>query len=259
MKEKGNTSWGGVAGWYHDLLFGTKPTYQRDVILPNLLRLMDIKKGEAVLDIACGPGFFSREFAAKGAAVTGIDISEELIALAKENVKGPSFQVASARRMPLVPDASFDAAAIVLAIQNIEELKGVFAEAARVLKPGGRFYVVMNHPAFRVPKESSWQWDEKRQYRRVDRYLSEFSSKITMNPGAEAGAGETQVPVENTVSFHHPLQSYFKALSKTGFCIRRLEEWISNKKSGSGPRVAAENAARKEIPLFLCLEAIKQG
>ena len=61
-----------------------------------------------------------------------------------------------------------------------------------------------------------------------------------------------------TVSFHRPLQVYIKALTKAGFVVSRLEEWISHKKSGSGPRQAAEDTARKEIPLFLCIEARKK-
>ncbi len=40
-------------------------------------------------------------------------------------------------------------------------------------------------------------------------------------------------------------------LAKHGFAVTRLEEWISNKKSQKGPRVTAEDKARKEIPLFL--------
>ena len=70
-----------------------------------------------------------------------------------------------------------------------------------------------------------------------------------MNPG--------QVKSEKTISFHHPLQFYFKALEKAGFVVTRLEEWTSHKESEKGPRAGAENRARKEFPLFLFLEAVK--
>ena len=53
------------------------------------------------------------------------------------------------------------------------------------------------------------------------------------------------------------MQDYFKALTRSGFSVSRLEEWISHKKSQAGPRQAAEDTARKEIPLFLMLEARK--
>ena len=63
---KNDTSWGGVAGWYHSLLEHEGGTYQKTVILPNILRLLNIARGEAILDLACGQGFFSREFHKKG-------------------------------------------------------------------------------------------------------------------------------------------------------------------------------------------------
>ncbi len=249
--KKTNTSWGNVADWYGGLLQG-EGTYQKDVILPNLIRLLDIQKGEAILDLACGPGFFSNEFFKKGAKVIGVDISSELIALAKKNSpKEIRYEISSADKIAGIKNASIDKAVVVLAIQNIENVTGVFQECQRVLKKGGSLLLVLNHPAFRISKASEWGWDEKRnmQYRRIDRYLSELKNKIQMHPGDD--------PSEYTISFHRPLQFYFKALQKNGFYISRLEEWSSHKKSEPGPRAVAENRARIEIPLFLFLEAQK--
>ena len=64
----------------------------------------------------------------------------------------------------------FDVVVCVLALQNMEDISAVYKEAARVLKPGGRLVMVMNHPSFRVLKRSSWGWDEAAgvQYRRID-------------------------------------------------------------------------------------------
>lgn len=250
--QKKKTSWGHVSGWYDKLIERGEDTYQRKVILPNLLRLMDIKKGETVLDLACGQGFFSREIAKEGASVIGVDISGELIKLARERVSlGIRFEISPADNLPFIQNNSVDTIVVVLAIQNIENIDGVFRECNRVLKQGGRFFIVMNHPVFRIPKESSWGWDEKlkMQYRRVNKYLSEVNAKIVMNPGARSSV--------HTVSFHRPLQLYFKKFSKNGFAVTRLEEWISHRKSEKGPRADAEDRARKEIPLFLCLELKK--
>lgn len=248
--EKPATSWGGVAEWYEKLL-AEERTYQKEVISPNLLRLMEIKKGEAVLDLACGTGFFAKEFLKKGAKVTGVDISEELIAVAKKNVPGAEFTISPADSLPFLKEGSIDKVAIVLAIQNIENMKGVFGECARVLNEQGKLFVVMNHPAFRIPGASSWDWDyeKKVQYRRIERYLSESKEEIAMHPGEDSH--------KKTISFHRPLQLYVKALAKAGFCVSRLEEWNSNKKSQPGPRAAMEDRARREFPLFLCFEVVK--
>jgi hypothetical protein len=109
----------------------------------------------------------------------------------------------------------------------------------------------MNHPAFRIPKQSSWGYDDTDgvQYRRVDQYIAESKSEIEMHPGMKDSP--------KTISFHRPLQYYMKLLGKTGFAVDRFEEWISHKDSDSGPRAKAENRARKEIPLFLYLRAIR--
>ncbi len=253
------TSWGEVADWYQRLLQG-EGTYQKEIILPNLLRLLEIQKGETILDLACGPGFFSQEFLKKGAKVIGADIAKELIEIAKSNVQEDQrgrvlYFTAPAEDLKFLKDESLDKAVIVLAVQNMENVQGVFNECSRALKENGKLFLVMNHPAFRIPKSSSWEWDlkNKTQYRRIDSYLSESKEKIDMHPSANSRKSAS----EYTLSFHRPLQFYFKALQKAGFSVSRLEEWNSNKKSESGPRAKAEDRARKEIPLFLFLEAIK--
>lgn len=246
------TSWDDVAEWY-DRLLGEGDTFQAKVILPNLLRLLGLRDGERVVDLACGQGFFSYALAAEGAKVTGVDVAGELVAIAKKRApkspKGaPSFHVSPSHDVKVLPDGCADKIVIVLAIQNIDDVKGTFAECGRLLAAGGSLHLVMNHPSFRVPKGSSWAWDKNGdQYRRVDKYLTEAKVRIAMRPGADPGL--------ETISFHRPLQFYVKALAKAGFCVTNLEEWISHKKSDSGPRAAEENRARKEIPMFMYLEA----
>lgn len=244
------TSWGSIAEWYDRLLTGSEGTFQRDVILPNMLRLMELKSGTSVADIACGQGFFAAGFMHAGAKVVGADISPELIGMARMNAPGATFHIAPAHRVPAIETASVDHVTVVLAIQNIENDREVFVEAARMLIPGGKIHFVMNHPCFRIPKRSSWGWESgKQQYRRIDGYLTESRASIDMAPGTPSNV--------LTVSFHHPLQHYVKFLAKAGFVVTNMEEWISNKKSDSGPRAPEENRARREFPLFMYLQATK--
>ncbi|HRY62368.1 MAG TPA: class I SAM-dependent methyltransferase [Candidatus Paceibacterota bacterium] len=251
---KKDSSWGEVASWYNDVVTG-EGSYQRDLILPNLLRLMDIHKGDVVLDLACGQGFFSGEFAKAGASVIASDISPELVEIAKNNPnnKDVDFHVSPAENIDFLKDGSADKISVVLAIQNIEKVQNVFKEVSRVLRTGGKMFLILNHPAFRIPKESSWGYDDEKdiQFRMIDKYLSESKTEIDMNPGENKQK-------KMTVSFHRPIQYYFKILKNNGFCVGALEEWISNKTSGEGPRKKAEDKSRKEFPLFMALECIKK-
>ena len=161
------------------------------------------------------------------------------------------YQVADARDLDVLPAGAFDAATCVLAIQNIHPIQGVFDTVARRLKPGGRFIIVMMHPCFRGAKETSWGWDDEQkiQYRRVDRYLIPRKAPIFSSPGKKDGT--------YTWTFHKPIEDYVKAYRKSGMLIDAIEEWCSHKVSDCGPRARAENTARKEIPMFLTLRALK--
>jgi len=216
--------------------------------MPGATRLMNLKKGHRVLDLACGQGVFSRYLVAKGMRVEGLDTSEELLKLARSRSKqSMRFHLADARDTGAFEESHFDAVACLLALQNMEEIDSTFKNVARWLKPEGCFVMVVTHPCFRIPRQTHWGWDEEKkiEYRRVDRYASDLSIPIITPPLAGSKG--------HTTTYHRSLQTYVTALAKAGLCVERLEEWASKKESRPGKRAKAENRARKEIPLFLSL------
>ncbi len=250
------TSWGNVATWYDKHLEKGSGTYHEKIVYPNLTRILGELKGKKVLDLACGQGQFSQILAKSGASVVGVDIGKELIAIAEKNNTAHKFSlhyfVGVSDDLFMVKDKTMDVVVCVLALQNIEKLQETFKEVSRVLKDGGKFIFVLNHPSFRNPTHTHWGYDdaEDKQYRRVEEYLSESKIKIDMTPGSLKDK-------KFTVSFHRPLQLYVKFLNKHGLAVTRLEEWESHKESEKGPKQRAENKARKEIPLFMCIESTK--
>ncbi|MEI6660131.1 MAG: class I SAM-dependent methyltransferase [bacterium] len=250
-KKYRDTSWNKVASWYDEVL-KDDDSYQAQVVVPNLVRVLGLKPGEKVYDLACGQGYFANIFMKNGAKVVGSDLSKNLIETAKASVKGVDFYVSPAHKAPFLKDKSIDTIVIVLAIQNIENVNEVLAECSRILRSGGRVVLVLNHPAFRVPQGSDWYFADGVQYRTIGKYLSESRISIDMNPGERDPKKKVK-----TITFHRPLQYYIKLFAKNGFAITRLEEWISHKKSEKGPRQEAEDIARKEIPMFMCIEIRK--
>jgi len=243
--------WDQAARWYDSLVGDQGSTYQKSVVMPGAFRLMDLKKGDRVLDLASGQGVFSRYLSQKGMQVSGLDVSRELIQAARKRSKGNiKFVVADAADPEALPNQEFDAVACLLAIQNIKELDPVLNNVDRWLKPSGRLVLVMTHPCFRIPRQTHWGWDDEKkiQFRRIDWYHSESEIPILTPPFADADSF--------TVTYHRPLQSYFESLGRNGFKVDMLEEWASDKVSQPGKRSKAENRARREIPLFMALRAV---
>ncbi len=247
-KKQQGTGWGKVASWY-DAHLKEDDTYHAQVVLPNLIRLVDLKKDQSLLELGCGQGFVLEKFLPFSKKLTGVDIGKELIAIAQKNHKEISYTVGSAEDSVILRGQTFDVITIVLAIQNMKHLNLVVSNLSRLLAPKGRIYLVLNHPAFRIPQYGDWIYNEKKktQSKVMDLYMSEKEISIDMNPGQKT---DKQI----TSSFHRPLQVYSKVFAKHNFAITKIEEWISHKVSQPGPRAEAENAARKEFPMFMCLE-----
>ncbi len=247
-----STSWQPVSKWYNKLVGDKGQYYHEHVVLPGVLRLLKLSDASRLLDIACGQGVLARSISPY-VEYAGFDIADDLIATAKKMDKNPkhSFHKADATKQFPIGQRIFTHAACILAIQNIEFPETVIEQTARHLEIGGTFVLVLNHPAFRIPRQSSWGIDEasKLQYRRVNRYLSPLKIPITMHPGQKQSA--------LTWSFHNPISYYTSLLTHHGFVIDALEEWASDKESQAGKSAKMENRSRAEIPLFLAIRAQK--
>lgn len=258
-KKQTKTDWGKVAKTYNKYL-NTDKNYHTEVVIPNLLRLIGDVKGKNILDIACGQGQISSMLFDLGAKVSGFDAGKDLIKIAKENNKNIEYKILDAQNfakdyLEKEKYKNFDIIICILAIQNIENVKSVLENIKKVSNKNTKIYFVINHPAFRIPKYSHWEYSkneegENIQFRRVDKYLSDIKIKMDMNPGEQRISKK-----EFTFSYHRSLQHYFKLFSNNNFVVTKLEEWISHKTSEeNGKNSERENIARKEFPMFMCLE-----
>lgn len=246
-----NSSWQKVSKWYNKAVGDEGHYYHQHIIMPNLKRLLKLKEKESLLDLACGQGVLERNLD-KNIEYMGIDLAGNLIREANEKKinLNHKFLVADASKDLPINKIDFYAGAIVLALQNIKKPFGVIRNFARHLKKGGQLVIVLNHPMFRIPRHSSWgeDLDNKIQYRRIDDYMTPQEIPIVAHPGKKES--------ENTWSFHYPLSAYSEMLFDNGFCIEKIEEWTSDKKS-TGSRAKMEDKARNEFPLFMAIIARK--
>lgn len=251
-KAKAATSWEEVGQWYSGAVGEKGHYYHEKIILPAVLRLMDLKHTTSpkILDLACGQGVLGRHLPLS-VGYTGVDAAPTLIKDAKKYDKNPSHKYIAAdvtKRLSL-PEHSFTHVTVILALQNIAQPQLVLRNAAECLQHCGRLILVLNHPCFRIPRQSSWQVDtaNKVQYRRLDRYSSPLEIPIKAHPSKAEKSPDT-------MSFHHSLADYSRWLYEAGFVIELLEEWHSDKVS-TGGAAKMENRSRAEFPLFLALSA----
>ncbi|MDI3387741.1 class I SAM-dependent methyltransferase [Streptomyces sp. B-S-A8] len=124
--------------------------------VPSFLGMVGDVTGKSVLDLACGTGFYSREFKRRGATdVFGVDISVEMIAAAREfeerDPLGVRYEVGDVAELrPL--ERKFDVALGVQCLNyagNIAEMERMCRTVHRSLVPGGEFFVLCQQPDYR--------------------------------------------------------------------------------------------------------------
>ena len=249
------TSWDPLATWYNGWMGEGGSEYHRQLAVPAVMRLLEPESGEQILDVGCGQGVLAPHVSSAGGRYVGLDASPRLLDLArKAHGRKGLFVLGDARQIPSlreIESQSYDAVTFLLSIQDMDPLEPVFSGAAWALKAEGRAVLLLTHPAFRVPRQSGWGWDEGRKlvYRRIDRYLTPLP--VPMNPLGGNGSGVV------TRSFHRPMSHYVNGLADQGLLVEHMEEIPAHKLNVAGSTTRAANLARKEIPLFVALRATK--
>jgi SAM-dependent methyltransferase len=129
--------------------------WQKVFIGPVVERLLDLRPGETVLDIACGNGIFSRRMAELGASVVASDFSPRLVELARsrsgEHADRIEYHIADATdeaQLVAMGERRFDAAVCNMALMDMPAIEPLYRAVSRMLKPGGRFVFSVSHPCF---------------------------------------------------------------------------------------------------------------
>jgi SAM-dependent methyltransferase len=197
--------------WVAEFTDGVDPEYEEQIIPLVADRL---GKAGRVLDLGTGEGQVARALRSRGVDVIGFDPFLGQIRVAAERGGAVAYGVGAAQAIPTAAE-SVDAVVACLVFEHIDHMDEAIAEVARVLRPGGRFLFLLNHPLLQTPN-SGWIDDQildpPEQYWRLGEYLNEA---VTVE---EVGKGIF-------VKFiHRPLSRYLNALAAAGLTLVRMDE-----------------------------------
>ncbi len=231
--------------------------WHKELVAPATWRLLDLKQGERVLDLACGNGLFARAMARKGARVVACDFSRGLIEVAKANPdpinRGIRYRVVDAtsrRQMLSLGRHCFDAAVCNMALMDMAEIGPLFGSLGDLLRKNGRFVFSVCHPCFNSSRAGFYRETVKLRGRpakvsgvKVHGYLTSFRGK------GEAILGQ---PVLQDY-FERPLSILLGALFRAGFVVDGIEEPSFTK--GALSKAGQWGRRISEIPPVLVVRA----
>jgi ubiquinone/menaquinone biosynthesis C-methylase UbiE len=123
-----------------------------DIEEPVVRRILDRLPVGRALDAACGTGRHAAYLAGLGHEVLGVDVSANMLALARAKVPDGDFRQGDVCQLP-VPDQDVDLVVCALALTHVADLAAAFADFARVLRPGGHLVIADSRMDYRIVTE----------------------------------------------------------------------------------------------------------
>jgi 2-polyprenyl-3-methyl-5-hydroxy-6-metoxy-1,4-benzoquinol methylase len=216
--------WNHNARWW-DGRMGEGNDWHTRLIAPTVNRLLALRAGESVADLACGNGLLARDMARQGARVMACDFSAEFLECARtrsgefgERIEYRLMDLSDAEQLAALGTGQFDAAVCNMAIMDMASITPLLAAVRRALRRDGRFVFSILHPCFNTNgTRLIAERDDVMGVHyavRVDRYLG-------LAP--ETGLGILGQPVPHYY-FHRPLSVLLAACFAAGFVVDGFEE-----------------------------------
>lgn len=211
-ERAGRELWDRYAPWWKSTFTDGADVEYEEEILP--LVASELSGYSRVLEIGCGEGQVARRLAHAGARqVIGLDPSSGQLSFARTAPHEKVRYVQGAGEALPFSSHSIDAVLCCLSIEHANDVDAVLGEVARVLRQGGRFLLLVNHPMFQGPG-SGFVDDEilGEHYWRVGPYLDEV---VTL----EQVDSMVKIPFA-----HRPLSRYVNPLSELGLLMTKMFE-----------------------------------
>jgi len=223
---------------------------------PAFLAFVGDLNDQDVLDAGCGEGYNTRILARRGARMTGVDLSERMIALAREEERrqplGIRYLHTSYADLGELADASFDAVVSFMALMDGPHFDRAMAESFRILRPGGRLAFSITHPCF-ITKGSRWLRDAEG--RKVQWVVGDYFNAAGWVDRWRFTDAPPEAPEFAVPRFDRTLAEYLNTVLAAGLVLEQIAE----------PRPSEEYCAahpsqrgwRDHAALFLHVRAAK--
>jgi SAM-dependent methyltransferase len=198
------------------------------LVSPTMERLLDLRPGERVLEIACGNGQFARRLAQLGATVLATDFSEAMLDHARRRTRAPTAAVeyrrvdaTDATALRSLGSRRFAAVVCPMAMMDMATIEPLASSLGDLLAPGGRFVFSVTHPCFngtgsrRVVEESD---EAGALVGRSGVFVSRYATPTTAKGLAMIGQPRPQF------YFERPLNALLRPFFEAGLALDALEE-----------------------------------
>lgn len=228
LTEESLARWDKNAEYWDDYMGEKSNRWHRELIRPNTERLLEIKEGQTVLDVACGNGNFSKRLAELGANVIAFDYSPKMIERAKSKCKdflnSIEFKVNDATNYDSLIDLGiekFDSAVANMALMDIADITFLVKSLQKLLKPKGSFVFSIPHPCFQPPNVRKICEVEDIDGVVVSRKSVQISKYL--NPEVFDNLGIKGQPIPHLI-FHRPLSYYLNLFFESNFVLDGILE-----------------------------------
>ena len=228
LNKEVQAGWDANAEWWDDFVGPEGNEFQRELIGPATERLLGLRPGELVLDVACGNGAFSRRMAGLGARVVACDFSAKFLERArahtKEHVDRIEYLLIDAtdeEKLLSLGERRFDAAVCTMAMMDMAVIEPLMSALGKLLKPEGRFVFSVSHPCFNNFGVKRVVEEEDRDGEVVVTHSVKVGKYHTV--GVVKGLGIIGQPVPQVV-VDRTLSTLLNTCFDAGFVLDRLEE-----------------------------------
>ena len=185
--------------------------------LPTLFSLLPDLKDKRILDLGCGTGERCIDYIKRGASkVTGVDISEKMLEVAKSRNSDPSIEYL---KMPMEDigaiDGTFDLVISSLALHYVEDFAGVVKNVRRLLCDGGIFLFSQEHPFATCYSGTEDRWTRDENGKKIHANIADYCIERR---------NDSTWFVEGVQRYHRMFSTIVNTIADNGFRIIRMEE-----------------------------------